>query len=75
MIKETEIQKNLENKTRRILNALRRGERLSKRDIDRKYNYLNGGDLVFKARQRGITIKTEMVNGKASRYAVYFIES
>ena len=79
MIKETEIQKNLENKTRRILNALSRGERLSQMDMARMYNYWRGSALVHQAKKAGVPIKTEIIysnnGGKTSKRAVYFIES
>ena len=79
MITEAEVHKNLENKTKRIINALKRGERLSQMDMARGYNYWRGSDLVFKAKKRGLDIKTDIVyatvNGKTSKRAVYYIES
>lgn len=61
-------------KREKLLTALQNGRRLSKQDILRLFGIWNSGDAIHKFRQAGMNIKTEMVEKKGERFALYSLE-
>lgn len=61
-------------KRQKFLAALLAGDRLSKQDILKRFRLWNGGGAVCEFRKEGWDIKTEMVERRGERYAIYFME-
>lgn len=47
------------------------GNEITKLDALRKFGCMNTGDVIFKLRNQGLTIETEMKQEGKKRYAIY----
>lgn len=64
------------SKTQLILNALKRGERISKADMVHRFGVYHSSDVAFRLRKKGHNIQTVMVEGEDGvRYARYHLKS
>ena len=57
-----------------ILSALKKGQRLSKQQMLKRFGCWNSGNIILLLRKDGHQINTDMVKRNGKRFAIYWMD-